>query len=364
MNKPVLRCVDLTKVFNGSSAVSDLNLEVGQGEVLVLLGPSGCGKTTTLRLVAGFEAPDSGTIEVSGRTVAGPGTLVPPEKRHIGMVFQDYALFPHLSVEENVAYGVLPSYSGRQLLKRSRRRHHLQRQAARVTTVLSMVGLSHLRSRMPHELSGGEQQRVALARALAPEPQILLLDEPFSNLDAKLRQQVREEVKEILTLSEVTAIFVTHDQEEALYIGDRVAVLNHGHLEQVDTPQCVYQFPATTFVAGFVGVADFLSATFADGALHTEAGSVPQSKAPTLLGDLEVLVRPEDVTFEPMESGQGRLISRRYQGTFSLYRILMDSGETVHSLKPNLKTYPMGTRVRLTLEPNGDLVCYHRGRVV
>ena len=364
MNQPVLRCTELTKVFNGSSAVLGLNLEVAQGEVLALLGPSGCGKTTTLRLIAGFEAPDAGTIEVSGRIVAGPDTLVPPEKRQIGMVFQDYALFPHLSVEDNVAYGVKKNDGAHKPRDRSSQRRHLHRRAARVTTVLSMVGLSHLRSRMPHELSGGEQQRVALARALAPEPKILLLDEPFSNLDAKLRQQVREEVKEILTLSKVTGIFVTHDQEEALYIGDRVAVLNHGRLEQVDTPQIVYQFPATTFVAGFVGVADFLSATFADGMLLTEAGLVPQSKAPTPLDDLEVLVRPEDVAFEPMESGQGRLISRRYQGTFSLYRILMDSGETVHSLKPNLKTYAMGTRVQVKLEPSGDLVCYHRGRAV
>ena len=364
MNQPVLRCTELTRVFNGSSAVLGLNLEVAQGEVLALLGPSGCGKTTTLRLIAGFEAPDAGTIEVSGRIVAGPDTLVPPEKRQIGMVFQDYALFPHLSVEDNVAYGVQKNDGSHNPRDRSSQRRRLHRRAARVTTVLSMVDLSHLRSRMPHELSGGEQQRVALARALAPEPKILLLDEPFSNLDAKLRQQVREEVKEILTLSKVTGIFVTHDQEEALYIGDRVAVLNHGRLEQVDTPQSVYQFPATTFVAGFVGVADFLSATFADGMLHTEAGLVPQSKAPTPLNDLEVLVRPEDVAFEPMESGQGRLISGRYQGTFSLYRILMDSGETVHSLKPNLKTYPMGTRVQVKLEPSGDLVCYHRGRAV
>ena len=364
MSQPALRCVDLTKGFNGGPAVSNLNLEVNQGEVLALLGPSGCGKTTTLRLIAGFEMPDSGSIEVGGRLVAGPGTLVPPERRHIGMVFQDYALFPHLSVEENVAYGVPPGYRSHQVLRRSHRRHRLRRRDARVTTVLSLVVLSHLRSRMPHELSGGEQQLVALARALVPAPDILLLDEPFSNLDAKLRQQVREEVKEILEFSGVTALFVTHDQEEALYIGHRVAVLNEGHLEQVDTPEVVYQSPTTAFVAHFVGVADFLAVNSRDGILCTEAGPLPQTSVSAPQEGLEVMVRPDDVTFQPSESGQGRLISRMYQGAFTLYRILLDSGETVHSFKPNPEMYPIGTRVQVRLEPGHRLICYHEGKAI
>ena len=347
MTDPALRCVDLTKSFNGSRAVSGLGLELVKGELLALLGPSGCGKTTTLRLIAGFEVPDSGSIEIAGQTVAGPGTYTPPEKRHIGMVFQDYALFPHLTVAENVAYG----------LPKGRRRD------ARVRMVLSLVGLLDLQSRMPHELSGGEQQRVALARALVPDPAIVLLDEPFSNLDAKLRQQVREEVKEVLQLSGATALFVTHDQEEALYMGDRVAVLNQGRMEQLDTPQAVYQTPATYFVARFVGVADFLAVTFRDGTLWTEAGPF-NATAPESQEGLEVMVRPDDVTFRASEEGQGRIISRIYQGAFTLYRIILDSGNTVHSLRPHLEQHAVGTRVKVSLEPGHALLCFRDGKAV
>ena len=347
MTDPTLRCMDLTKSFNGSRAVSGLGLEVVKGEILALLGPSGCGKTTILRLIAGFEVPDSGSIDVAGQTVAGPGTYTPPERRHIGMVFQDYALFPHLTVVENVAYG----------LPKGRRRD------ARVRMVLSLVGLLDLQSRMPHELSGGEQQRVALARALAPDPAIVLLDEPFSNLDAKLRQQVREEVKEVLQLSGATAIFVTHDQEEALYMGDRVAILNQGRMEQLGTPQAVYQTPATHFVARFVGVADFLAVTSRDGTLWTEAGPFNAAASGSREG-LEVMVRPDDVTFQPSEEGQGRIISRIYQGAFTLYRIILDSGDTVHSLRPHLEQHDVGTLVKVSLEPGHALVCFRDGKAV
>jgi iron(III) transport system ATP-binding protein len=348
MSPPALRCIELVKHFNGSRAVSALNLEVGQGEVLALLGPSGCGKTTTLRLIAGFESPNSGTIEVGGKLVASADHFVPPEKRHIGMVFQDYALFPHLSVEQNVAYG---------MSKDSRR-------DARVRTVLSLVGLYQLRSRMPHELSGGEQQRVALARALVPSPAILLLDEPFSNLDAKLRHQVREEVKEVLEFSNTPALFVTHDQEEALYMGDRVAVLNRGYLEQVGTPEEVYQSPTTFFVAQFVGQADFLTVTFRDGIPWTEAGPLIGVEAPASAEDIEVMVRPEDVIFRSSEEGKGRIIARTFQGAYTLYRVLLDSGESVHSMKSHTDGYAVGTRVLVSLEPNLRLTFFKDGKAV
>ena len=361
MSQPALRCVGLTKTFNGTPAVSDLSLEVEEGEVLALLGPSGCGKTTALRMIAGFEVPDSGEVEVGGRPMAGPGVFVPPEKRRIGMVFQDYALFPHLSVEENVAYGVAV---GNRLFDRAGGRRRRLRRASQVSVTLSLVELSHLRSRMPHELSGGEQQRVALARALASQPHILLLDEPFSNLDAKLRQQVREELREILGLSGVTTLFVTHYQEEALYIGDRVAALNRGRLEQVDAPEVVYRFPATTFVADFVGVADFLTADFRDGEIHTEVGRWPQAAPPGDPSDLKALARPDDVTFEPAEEGQGRVVARMYQGAYSLYRIILDSGEMVHCSKPDLETHPVGMQVRVRLKPGRRLVCYQQGRAI
>ncbi|MBM3924448.1 MAG: ABC transporter ATP-binding protein [SAR202 cluster bacterium] len=343
-----LQCAHLSKRFPGGGGISDLSLDVRQGEVVALLGPSGCGKTTTLRLVAGFEAPDSGAIDIAGRPVAAHNAFLPPEKRKVGMVFQDYALFPHLTVAQNVAFG-LPNNP---------------RRDARVRNVLSMVGLLLLHSRYPHQLSGGEQQRVALARALAPEPAILLLDEPFSNLDAKLRQQVREEVKEILETSGVTAVFVTHDQEEAFYMGHRVAVLNQGRLEQAGTPEDIYHHPATAFVARFVGVADFLAVVSQSGAPVTDAGPIPPGNIEALEDGLEVMVRPDDVAFEPSENGQGRIISCRFQGASTLYRLLLDSGETVHALSASPRSYPAGARVRVWLQPGHRLVCFKGGHAV
>ena len=240
MSETLLRCEGLSKSYGGVTAVQDVSLDVERGELLVILGPSGCGKTTTLRMMAGFEWPDAGTIELSGRTVAGPHTFTAPEKRKIGMVFQDYALFPHLTLEKNIAYG-LPSVRKTRISRSPNRMMEQLRLSVRVSEVLGLVGLTQLAKRMPHELSGGEQQRAALARALAPRPLALLMDEPFSNLDAKLREQVREDVKRILSLTGVTTVLVTHNQEEALAMADRVAVMNRGRLEQVGAPQNVYQ---------------------------------------------------------------------------------------------------------------------------
>ena len=216
-------CDCLYKSFGEARAVNGFSLEVGEGETVAIVGPSGCGKTTTLRLIAGFERPDSGTIAVGGRVLAGPGVFVPPEKRRIGVVFQDYALFPHFDVAGNVAYGL-----GRGASR------------GRVSEVLDLVGLGEVADRSTDELSGGQQQRVALARALAPAPDLILLDEPFSNLDASLREQVRGEVRRILQAQGVTSVFVTHDQEEALSLADTVAVVNEGRVEQVGTPEEVY----------------------------------------------------------------------------------------------------------------------------
>lgn len=343
-----LQCTNLSKVYNGNTAVSNLNLDVRSGEVLALLGPSGCGKTTALRLISGFELPDMGTIEVEGKTISGPDVFLPPERRHIGMVFQDYALFPHLTVKENVSFG----------LPRSARRE------ARVKMILSLVGLSKLQGRMPHELSGGEQQRVALARALVPAPAILLLDEPFSNLDAKLRQQVREEVKEVLEVSEATALFVTHDQEEALYMGDRVAIMNNGSLEQVGSPEDVYQNPKSSFVARFVGLADFLAVFLKDGVPWTEAGPLPVTQSPISQPELEVMVRPEDVRFQSSETGKGRIISRVFKGPYTMYSIVLDSGESIRSLTSNHLQHPPGTRVDVSLEIQNKLLYFHQGVAV
>lgn len=273
---PALLARGLACRFGDVYALDGLDLEVAAGELCVILGASGSGKTTALRLIAGFERPAEGVIELFGQRVAGEGTFVPPERRAVGMVFQDYALFPHLSVEDNVAYG-LPRGAGR---------------SARVREVLDLTGLAGLGKRAVHELSGGEQQRTSLARALAPRPRLLLLDEPFSNLDPSLRARVRAELREILGRAGTTTIMVTHDQEEALSIADRVAFLWEGRVEQYDTPRQIYLEPGTLRVAESVGDAMVLRLPAADGTVRTPFGELP---APPGASRCAVVIRPEDV---------------------------------------------------------------------
>jgi iron(III) transport system ATP-binding protein len=309
-------------------AVDGLSLRVAEGEILALLGPSGCGKTTTLRLVAGLEHPDAGTITLRGRVVAGPDRAVPPEERGVGIVFQDYALFPHLAVADNVAFGLPRGARGR------------------VGEVLDLVGLGGFGARYPHELSGGQQQRVALARALAPAPALMLLDEPFSNLDADLRAQMRDEVERILRESRTTAVFVTHDQEEAFTLADRVGVLHAGRIEQVATPQELYHRPATRFVAAFVGAADFLPGVVSAEGIVTEIGTFANVDQLPSGGRVDVMIRPDDITFAPQADGPGTIVRRYFRGSETVYCIRLPSGDRVHSSQPSASVLPTGMRVR------------------
>jgi iron(III) transport system ATP-binding protein len=313
-------------------AVDGLSLTADQGEILALLGPSGCGKTTTLRIIAGFEAPDAGTVTIRGEVMAGSGRSVPPEERGVGIVFQDYALFPHLTVAENVGFGL------KRLDRPSRR--------DRVAQILDLVGLGSFAGRYPHELSGGQQQRVAVARALAPAPALMLLDEPFSNLDADLRAQMREEVEKILRSTGTTAIFVTHDQEEAFTLADRVGVLNQGRIEQLAAPEDIYHHPASQFVAEFVGAADFLPGLVTNEGIVTELGVFGNVDALEIGAKIEVMIRPDDITFVPEREGTGVLVRRYFRGSETLYCIRLPSGRRVHSSQPSASMFPTGMRVR------------------
>jgi len=257
----VLELDNIARSYATETAVEDLSFSVGDGEVLTLLGPSGCGKTTTLRLIGGLERPNDGTIKLGDRVLADvDGTFVPPEERGIGLVFQDFALFPHLTAAENVGFGLTEwPESERQ---------------ARVEQLLDLVDLSDHGDDRPSELSGGQKQRIALARSLAPEPDVLLLDEPLSNLDVSLRVSMREEIRRIIDETGVTTIWVTHDQEEALSVADRVGVMHDGQLQQVGRPAKVFERPASRFVASFLGRAGFLSASVEDGVLVTDVGQL------------------------------------------------------------------------------------------
>ena len=271
-----LECLHLTKAYGSHTVLHQVSLTAHAGQIVALLGPSGGGKTTTLRLIAGFDWPDSGTIRIKGRVVASDTVRVPPEERRIGMVFQEYALFPHLDVAGNVGFG----------LSGSRRE-----QQTRIEEMLALVGLSALARRMPYELSGGQQQRVALARALAPNPDILLLDEPFSNLDTALRAGVRAEVRAILKQAGTTCIFVTHDQEEALSLADEVAVMLRGQVAQAAPPQTLYHHPVSHQVASFIGEANFLPGEAEGDSVVCALGRLPLAQA--AYGAVEVLIRPE-----------------------------------------------------------------------
>ena len=323
-------------------AVKQVSLTLKQGDLLGLLGASGCGKTTLLRLIAGFERPQSGTIDLAGQRVAGEGIWQPPERRDVGMVFQDYALFPHLTVAKNVAFGLQQP--------RQKRFSAKQRQAL-TADAIALVGLTGLERRYPHQLSGGQQQRVALARALAPQPALVLLDEPLSNLDVQVRLRLRQEIHDILKTSQTTAIFVTHDQEEALSICDRVAVMRQGTLEQIDTPEALYQAPKSQFVAEFVTQANFLPAQWQKDGWQTEIGWFPgdgvQDDRPTPK-HATVMLRQEALLLTADEASDLVIRDRQFLGREYRYWLVTPSGQALYARTPVSVNLQIGTAVRLS----------------
>jgi putative spermidine/putrescine transport system ATP-binding protein len=336
----------LSRHYGTVVALDNLDLTVRPGELIALLGPSGCGKTTTLRLLAGLEDADSGRVNVAGRDI----TRLPASKRDMGMVFQAYSLFPHMTVQQNVAFGL-----------RLRRIKPAERDR-RALEMLQLVGLETQADRYPHQISGGQQQRVALARALAIEPQVLLLDEPLSALDAKVRAQLRDQIRRIQLEVGITTLFVTHDQEEALAIADRVGVMRDGRIEQLATPTDIYSRPATPFVAEFVGLSNRLAGIVSGATVTVRGRDLPLVDRSTPAGPVIALIRPEAVTLasdNTSESGPlvGTVIATTFLGATS--RVTVDLGDT--TILAQLSTseaseLPAGSRVALTIRPDPVLV--------
>ena len=335
----------VTVAYRGqiSPVVRDVSLQLAPGDIACLLGPSGCGKTTLLRAIAGFAPLQAGRIAIMGREMSGPGVQIATELRHIGMVFQDYALFPHLTVEGNVGFGLHGLAAG--IAK------------ARVQDMLRMVGLEALAQRYVHQLSGGQQQRVALARALVPRPQLLLLDEPFSNLDVSLREHLAREVRALLKATGTTAVLVTHDQQEAFAVADFVAVLAEGRMQQWGTPMALYHEPVNRLVANFLGEGAWIPMRrSAGGRLETELGSFAASSSdPVSAADLaqapqELLVRPDDILHDDASQTKARVMAKQFRGANFLYTLALPSGQAVFSLVPSHHDHAIGEYIGIRLE--------------
>jgi putative spermidine/putrescine transport system ATP-binding protein len=336
---------NLSRSFGATRALDGLSIEMAPGELVALLGPSGCGKTTALRIVAGFETADSGSVLVDGKDISS----VPAARRDMGMVFQSYSLFPNMSAQDNVGFGLRMRKVGTSVRR------------TKATELLEMVGLAPQAKQFPHQLSGGQQQRVALARALAIEPRVLLLDEPLSALDAKVRLQLREQIRMLQQRLGTTTLFVTHDQEEALSMADRVGVMSNGQLEQIAAPDELYDHPATAFVAEFVGVMNRLPGELQSGGTVTAldaAVPVMNQDADVSPGPVDVLVRPEGLTMAVIENGNGIVTTRTFLGSVTRVGVLLSGDVTVRIDKPSSEAAALapGTSVQVGLPTDPVLV--------
>jgi iron(III) transport system ATP-binding protein len=348
---PVLEIENMYKNFGGNRILSDLSFSVGKGELLTLLGPSGGGKTTILRCIAGLQEIDRGTIKIHDELVSSPEVLVPPEKRGVGIVFQNLALFPHLTVGQNVSFGI-NSYD-------------LELYPEKVDDLLELVDLSHKKDCYPNELSGGQKQRIALARSLAPNPSILLLDEPFSSIDAGLRIEMREELRTILKTTGTTTIFVTHDQEEALSISDRVLILKNGRIEQSGAPQELFNYPRSRFVASFLGHASFISGFLDGDTISTIIGDINRENIYGLSKEydnlnMEILFRPEDLKIDLCnpKNANGTITYQRYLGEKILYKVALLNGEIIQCSAPTTSDIPLSSFVCVSIESEGKLAWF------
>lgn len=345
---PVLELVSITQAYCGQTVVDGLSLSLAKGSIGCLLGPSGCGKTTVLRCIAGFEPLASGEIRIGGKIMSAAGMRIPTEQRNVGIVFQDYALFPHLSVEANVAFGLhrWPSSERKQ----------------RISQMLETVGLQALGRRYPHEISGGQQQRVALARALAPQPDLLLLDEPFSNLDVDLRERLGLEVRDILKQQGTTALMVTHDQHEAFVMADGIGVMSAGRIQQWGNASNLYRHPANRFVADFIGQGALLPATVnAGGSLEIELGACRDPAAdpfPAPPGSrCDVLLRPEDIVHDDTSPVKAEVLHKAFRGADILYTLQLASGARVVSRASSDHDRSVGERIGIRLR-NGRVTAF------
>jgi iron(III) transport system ATP-binding protein len=351
----VLDVRGINHAYGASPVLRDFSLTLRRGDIACLLGPSGCGKTTALRCIAGFESVSAGEIALNGQTVSRPGFTLTPERRRIGMVFQDYALFPHLTVGENIAFGL----RGADRAGRS----------GRVSELLAIVGLDGAAGKYPHELSGGQQQRVAIARALAPKPDLLLMDEPFSNLDVDLRERVSQEVREILKAQNATAILVTHDQHEAFALADDVGIMQNGVIVQWDSPYNLYHKPASRFVADFIGEGVLvpgrvLNSQQVEIELGTLTGDVPLECA---IGcsecrngcSVDVLLRPDDIVHDDSSRVQAEVLQKAFRGAEILYTIRLPSGGRALSLVPSHHNHAIGEKIGIRVEAD-HVVAFRR----